>query len=381
MKTLVPGFATEEATKAYVQKHAALIAKENYSDFSKSKIKLSSLGVGTFGGNPDEVVDAQIGQTVSQALQNGINVIDTAAHYRYGRSLAAIRAGLLDAISQGVSRDEIFLASKGGFLTFRGGLPENIDEWFDKEIVDNRLGVKEDLANKAHLLTPEYINYQIDLSRQMMGVETLDTFLVDQPEIHIPVIGKEALNQKLLAVFTLLEKAVSENRIRSYGISTFNGMRVETDESLFQSITSMLGLAEKAARLATGKDITPHHFKVIQLPFNMVMTEGFTRFNQATGEGNVCSTLQAAYQLGVYIMSSHALMKGHLASQTIEEVKASMQNLTNFAQYALQFARSTPGIGSALVGLSQQKHLQDVIAVAQQPPLSKQAYLSLYQKT
>jgi diketogulonate reductase-like aldo/keto reductase len=73
------------------------------------------------------------------------------------------------------------------------------------------------------------MNYQIELSRSLMGVETLDAFLVDQPEVHIPEIGKEMTNRRLEPVFALLERAVRENRIRAYGISTFEGFRVETD--------------------------------------------------------------------------------------------------------------------------------------------------------
>lgn len=380
MTNLISGYATDAATQAYAKQHEEKVGKAHFSDFPDSKIKLSSIGIGTYGGAADEVVDAEIGQIVSRALQSGINVIDTAAHYRYGRSLVAIRAGLLDALSQGFSRDSMFLVSKGGFLTFRGGVPEDFENWFDSEIVQKNLGSKEDLVNQVHLLSAAYIDYQIDLSRQLMGVETLDAFLVDQPEIHIPVIGKEVLNQKLLPVFTALEKAVAENRIRHYGISTFEGMRVETDHAMFQSITSMQGLAEKAAQAVTGETGAQHHFKLIQMPFNMAMTEAFTRFNQATGQGNVSSSLQAAYQLGVYVMTSHTMLKGHLATQTLDEVRSRMPGLVNPAQYAIQFSRSTPGIGSALVGLSHIEHLNDALSVAQQPPMGKQDYLSLYQK-
>lgn len=380
MSRLLPGFATADATKAYVETYNGKLGKSHFSDFLDTGIKLSSIGIGTFGGVADVAVDAEIGQVVSTAIQNGINVIDTAAHYRYGRSLAAIQAGLLDATNHRISRESVFIISKGGFLTFRGGLPKDFDSWFNAEIVETKLGNKEDLVNQVHLLSPAYIDYQIDLSRQLMGVETLDAFLVDQPEIHIPVIGKEQTNQKLLAVFKVLEKAVLENRIRCYGISTFNGMRVETDNPLFQSITSMQGLAEKAAIEASQKDRSPHHFKIIQLPFNLAMTEAFTRFNQATGQGNVSSTLQAAYQLGVYVIASHTLLKGHLAIETLNEIKACMPDLHSPAQYAIQFNRSTPGLGTSLVGISQLPHLSDLEEVAKLPPLDRKLFQALFQK-
>ena len=378
--SLIAGYATPEATQAYAEKHAAHSGEGHFSEFVKTRIRLSSIGVGSFPGEPSAEQDALTGQLVSDALQHGINVIDTAAHYRYGHALAAVGAGIKDAMAHGVPREAMFLVSKGGFLTLRGGRPQDMAAWFGKEIVQTGLGTMDDLAKGAHLLTPQYINYQLDLSRQLMGVETLDAFLIDQPEVHIDVIGKEKLNQKLLPVFTQLEKAVAEGRLRYYGISTFDGFRVETDHPLFQSLTSMLGLAEKAAQQATGQADAKHHFRLLQLPFNQIMNEGFTRFNQATGQDNIASTLQAAWQLKLYVMGSHSLMKGHLARQSTDALLTATPLLNSHAQRALQFCRSTPGIGTALVGMHQPQHLQDALRVVDLPVMKRETYLAMYQK-
>ena len=377
---LIEGCATADATRAYAEAHARDAAEGHFSDFLKTRILLSSIGVGTFPGEASPEVDARIAAIVSRALQSGINVVDTAAHYRYGRSLAAVGAAVRDAVSRGVAREAMFLVSKGGFLTLRGGVPEDMAAWFQREIVSQGLGTGEDLAKGAHLLTPAYISHQIDLSRALMGVATLDAFLVDQPEVHIPVIGKEALNGKLLGVFTELERAVRDGRIRHYGISTFDGFRVETDAQLFQSLTSMVGLAEKAAQEAAGADDARHHFALVQMPFNQVMLEGFTRFNTATGQGNVASPLQAAHQLGIYVMASHTLMKGHLARQSAETVAQALAAMANDAQRAIQFNRSTPGLGTTLVGVSEPSHLDDALAVARIPPLERQDFLAMFRK-
>ena len=379
MNHLIAGFATPQATKKYADDMSALVAEGHYSDYTADKIKLSSLGVGTFPGEPNNEVDTEIAQIIIKAIASGINVIDTSAHYRYGRSLAAVGAALRTSFAGNISRESVFVISKGGFLTFRGGYPQDFENWFNKEITEKGLGQTSDLANQVHLLSPEYINYQIDLSRKLMGLETLDMFLVDQPEIHIPLIGKEKTNQKLLKVFIQLEKAVQENRIRAYGISTFDGMRVETDDAKFQSLTSMIGLAEKAALEIHG-DANKHGFKLVQVPFNHVMTEAFTRFSQATGQGNMASTLQAAYQLGIYVMASHTLMKGHLAMPQYDQLAPFLALLENPAQRAIQFNRSTPGLGTSLVGMSQMAHLSDLLAVSQILPMTKQSYLNLYAK-
>jgi aryl-alcohol dehydrogenase-like predicted oxidoreductase len=380
-QSLIPGYANAKATRAYAEAHVTSgdAAQGHYSEFLRARMQLSSLGVGTFGGEASPAVDAAISAIVTRALTRGINVIDTGAHYRYGRSLAAVGAGVRAAIEAGVPREAMFLMSKGGFLTLRGGPPADMNIWFDSEIVSQGLGSKEDLAKGAHLLTPEYINYQIELSRSLMGVETLDAFLVDQPEVHIPVIGKEATNRKLAKVFQVLERAANEKRIRAYGITTFEGFRVETDAKMFQSITSMIGLAEGAAREVTGDDHARHHFKIVMMPFNQVMLEGFTRFNTATGQGNVGSPIQAAHQLEVYMMASHTMFKGHLGSQSVDVVAERFADL-NPAQRAMQFNRSTPGLGTSLVGMSTPAHLDDMLAVAKLPPLERKDYLSMYRK-
>lgn len=382
IEPLIPGQADAPATRAYAEAHQASgdAAEGHYSEFLRARLRLSSLGVGTFGGEANPRVDAAISAIVARALTRGVNVIDTAAHYRYGRSLAAVGAGVRAAVEAGVPREAMFLISKGGFLTLRGGPPADMDAWFESEIVSRGLGTRNDLAKGAHLLTPQYIDYQIELSRGLMGVETLDAFLVDQPEVHIGEIGKEMTNRKLAAVFRILERAVGEKRIRTYGISTFEGFRVETDAPVFQSIPSMLGLAEGAAREVTGNDTARHHFRVVMMPFNEVMPEGFTRFNTATGQGNVGSPIQAAHQLRVYMMASHTLLKGHLADRSVDVVAERLADLPNPAQRAMQFNRSTPGLGTSLVGMSTPEHLDDLLAVARRPLMERRTYLSMYRK-
>jgi len=380
MNRRICGYATPEATKNYADQMKAQVGEGHFSDFLETQIKLSSLGLGTFPGTPQAETDEQIMQLIVDGIASGINVIDTAAHYRYGRALTAVGAGLKACLEQGETRNAVFVISKGGFLTLRGGRPDNFDRWFEREIVESGLGRKDDLVNNMHLLSPEYINYQIDLSRNLMGLETLDAFLVDQPEVHIPVIGKEKTNHKLLKVFVQLEQAIKDRRIRAYGISTFDAMRVETDDVKFQSLTSMLGLAEKAAQEVHG-DGAEHGFKLVQMPFNHVMTEGFTRFSHATGQGNIASTLQAAYQLGVYVMASHTLMKGHLALAKNDQLSSFLPLLENAAQRSIQFNRSTPGLGTSLVGMSQVSHLLDMLAVTKLAPMPKKNYLALYAKS
>ena len=373
---LVPGAANSLATKKYAERFvAAGLPEGHYSDFLNTRIKLSSLGVGTFPGAIDEVTDVAVAAIVAQALQSGINVIDTGANYRYGRAGRAVGAGIAKALQAGIQREEFFVLGKGGFLTFANGKPENLETFFAEEVEAKGRGKKEDLAHGIHCLSPEYLLWQLDELRAQTGLATLDAFLVDQPEVQIPVIGKEQVYRKLIEVFAALEGAVAEGKLRYYGISTFNACRVETDNPLFQSMTSLLGLAEKAA--GEGKR---HHLRIVELPFNALMPEAYTRFSQVTGQGNIASTIQAAYQLKLTVMASHPLGKGLLGREEVPSLQEAMPELANAAQRATQFVRSTPGIAVTLVGMSNPLHLADFLAVAQQAPLEKERFLAMFKK-
>ena len=377
--TPVTGWATRAGTGQYARTCGAGCAPGHYSDFLNEHLQLSSLGLGTFPGAATDAVDEDYAVIVERVLRNGINVIDTAAHYRYGRAMRAAGIGLGRAFAAGITREQVYVVGKGGFLRFDDGPPADIAAWFERNVARKGLGTGDDLTG-VHCLAPGYIAQQIDDLRAALGLQTLDAFLVDQPEVHIPRIGKEALNRRLQSVFAACEQAVRQDRIRSYGISTFDGFRVETDHALFESLASLLGLAENAARIVHRDAQARHHFRVVQLPFNAVMNEGFTRFSQATGQGNVASTLQAAHQLRLFVIGSHGLAKGRLASAGVEALRAAMPDLQSDAQRALQFNRSTPGLGVSLAGISTPSHVDDLIEVSRRAPMTRETYLQLYRR-
>ncbi len=377
MSGRIAGSATRSGTHAYAASFGGRCGEGHYSDFLNEHLKLSSLGLGTYPGAASDAADEEIARIVERALAGGINVIDTAVHYRYGRALAAIREGLARARAVGVAREQVFVAVKGGFVLLPEGEPESFDSWFDAHIAARGLGTRDDLTGR-HVLSPAHIDWQLEAAREALGLDTLDAFIVDQPEVHIARLGKERVNRRLAEVFERLERAVAQNRLRCYGISTFDGLRAETDAPVFQSIASLLGLAERAARQASRDAAAGHHLRIVQCPFNPAMTEAFTRFSQATGHGNVASTLQAAHQLRVYVMASHVLGKGRFAEE--DPLAAALPGLAGPAQRALQFARSTPGIGTALAGVSTAAHLDDLLAVAAAAPLARSEYLKLYRR-
>lgn len=349
----------------------------HYSDF-RGGFKLSAIGLGTFPGSATDAVDAAIAQIIEKGLTSGLNVIDTAPHYRYGRSLIAVGQGLKRAVAAGIDRKALWLMSKSGFVPFPGGPPADPAAFVQEHIIGPGLATVGDCV-PGHVLSPQYARHQLDVSRAALGVETLDGFLVDQPEVQIPAYGKAAVLQRIGAVFCELERAVADGVLQFYGVSSFHAFRAHTDDTLFMSLASLVALAEKAAKVVTGHE-HDHHLALIELPFNAVLLDGFSRFNQVTGAGNEACTLQAALQLKLYTIASHGLFKGHLAQHELDVLQQAMPKLANSAQRALQFNRSTPGLGTTLVGLSTPAHLDDVLAVARTPVLPHATYMALYKR-
>ncbi|HKL76869.1 MAG TPA: aldo/keto reductase [Gammaproteobacteria bacterium] len=374
MSDLIPGYATHAATQAYAERSG--LAEGHFSDYGTEALKLSSIGLGTDHGEATDAVDAGYRAALAHGLKNGLNVIEAGLSYRYGRSARAAGAAIREAVDAGTPREALFVVGKGGFMAFDDGPPEDMGAWFKDNILKKGMGTPDDLAEGPHLLTPAYIAWQLEQTRQALGVATLDAFLIDQSEVHIPHMEtKEDLNHRLQQVYKVLEMAVQAGKLRSYGIATWKSCRVPTNDTLFQSLTSQVANAEKAAG-----DPQAHHMRLVTMPYNVNMLEGFTRFNQATGQGNVASTVQAAYQLGLYFIGTHSLMGGQLVNEQPPILRQAMGDLRTNAQRALQFARSTPGVGTAMVAMADKAHVDEAIELAHRDPMPRKAFLKMFEQ-
>src|SRR5499433_2328370 len=86
------------------------------------------------------------------------------------------------------------------------------------------------------------------------------------------------------------------------------------------------------------------------------MTEALTLGNQLLA-GKTMTTMEAASELDVTLIGSAALLQGQVA-RNLPEFVAQALGLENDAERALQFARSAPGITTALVGMSRLEHVK-----------------------
>ena len=359
MATLIPGSATSEGTTRYAARLAGRVAAGHFGDLDG--LAVSTLGIGTYLGREDAETDVAYQDALARALELGINTVDTAVNYRHQRSERAIRTALAAAFGRGLARrDEVVVATKGGYIPFEGAVPRDPRAWFTQTYLDTGIIGPGDVAGGIHCIAPRYLADQIERSRANLGLETLDVYYVHNPESQLEEVDRPEFRKRIRAAFDALERAVREGKLRRYGTATWNGYREDQGSPGYLSLEELVG----AARDAGGAD---HHFKVLQLPYNLAMPEAFVRANQSVG-GALVPLAEAARRLGVYVMASASILQGQLARNLPPMVATVLPGLATDAQRALQFVRSTPGIGTALVGMKSAAHVEENARVAAVPP-------------
>jgi aryl-alcohol dehydrogenase-like predicted oxidoreductase len=245
---VIPGYATVEGTARFAGRFPA------HNAFYRSIIedlRVSSLGLGTYLGGLDAATDNSYADAVKTALRGGINFIDSAINYRHQRSELAIGAALRELVNLSeVQRDEIVVCTKAGFLT-----PNAVPAWLPPEAVVGRM----------HSMAPDFLADQIDRSRANLGLDTIDVFYLHNPETQLNFVSREEFDNRIRQAFARLEELAAQHRIRFYGTATWDGYREAGSLDLPRIV--------ELAREAGGKN---HHFRFVQLPFNLGMVEAFT---------------------------------------------------------------------------------------------------------
>jgi len=329
----------------------------------------SSIGAGTYLGEPDSATDKAYTNSLIAAVEGGINFVDCAINYRLQRSERSVGAALKELLSRGFSREEIVLCTKAGFLTPDGEMPQDASEYFEREYVSKGLLRPEDVAQGCHSMAPAFLGDQIERSRRNMGLECIDIFHLHNPETQFPEVSREEFRQRVRKAFTFLESAVAEHKINAYGMATWNAFREDMRAPGYLSLEEIVSIAREVA----GES---HHFRFVQLPFNLAMPEALTRPNQIV-DGKTMAMVQAARPLGVTIISSAALLQGQLTKSLPPYIAAALELKSN-AALALQFARSAPGITTALVGMSNLEHVKANLALLGTEPAPRDQFLRLF---
>jgi aryl-alcohol dehydrogenase-like predicted oxidoreductase len=150
-----------------------------------TSLKVSRVAIGTWAiggwmwGGTDETESIA---TIRAALDHGINVIDTAPAYGFGRSEEIVGK----AIAEGHLRDKVVIATKVGL------------EWQDGKVFRN--------ASRGRIMR------EIDDSLRRLRTDYIDIYQVHWPDPLVPI------EETAAAMQTLLE----QGKIRAIGVSNFS---------------------------------------------------------------------------------------------------------------------------------------------------------------
>jgi aryl-alcohol dehydrogenase-like predicted oxidoreductase len=359
--------ATAAGTAAYRDAHR--LPAGHFRDLNG--LQVTSIGLGTYLGSEDDETDRSYGQAIVDAVNLGCNLLDTAINYRAQRSERVLGQVLL-ALERdlGIRREQLVVCTKGGYIPFDGRFPVDPVQYVRDTYVRTGLLRPEDLVGDAHAMTPRYLDDQLTRSLRNLGLAAVDVYYLHNPETQLGAVTRPEFMTRIRAAFEALERQVTAGRIGCYGVATWNGFRRARDAGDYLSLEALVREAEMVA----GRG---HHFKVIQLPYNLAMPEAYANPTQVVGSERV-SPIEAAARLGVTVVASASILQGQLSRRLPQALAEAFPGHQTWAQRALDFVRSTPGVASALVGMSQREHVAENLDVARREP-APAAAASLFQ--
>lgn len=369
---LLNGFATPSGTKKYLD-YAIQKGKPSGHFRNFDGLYLSSIGMGTYLGQLAVEDDNDIENAVYDSIKSGaINVIDTAINYRAMKSEKNIGKALLRLINDGIiSRDEVFICTKNGYITNDGEYPRvDVMEYMQKMFISTGVIKPNDISSGYNVLNPNYIARCIDKSLINMHLNCIDLMYIHNAfESWYEDINREEFMQMLSKVFEVYEKYRSSNKIKYYGMATWTCFRVHQNNREYLSLEETVKVAEKVG----GKN---HGFRFIQLPYNLVYSEAALLENQDVGSIKNLTILEAAERLNIGVFTSIPLFQSRLLDANIPDYAG----LTDQVEKLIQIIRSTPSIIAPLIGQKKPQHVQQNIKLADVPPMSNLEYKEAIKK-
>ena len=349
--------ATPEGTARYSERFAGRAARNHFR--VREGLRLSSIGIGTYLGNADEATDVRYRDAVVRAVQLGVNVIDSAANYRFQRSERSVGEALkILTTDHDFAREELVLCTKGGYLPFDSAPPRDPSQYVYETFIKPGIASFDDFVGGSHCMTPAYLEHQLDQSLRNLGVATVDVYYIHNPESQLEYVSDAEFYHRLQSAFERLEENRSAGKLRYYGVATWNGFRTPENASERHSLARMVELARQVGGAENG-------FRFIQLPLNLAMPEAIEVAHEAN-------------ELGVTAIASASLLQARLARGLPEQIRGALGPIRTDAQAALQFVRSTPGITTALIGMSRVEHVEENLELVRVEPLDERSFGQLF---
>lgn len=322
---------------------------------------MSSIAVGTYLGESDDEIDARYAESLRTALSSGINVVDTAINYRCQRSERMIGKVLQELVGGGViRRDEVVLCTKAGYVPLDGGPPasrEAYELYLKTQYFDTGILRPTDLVAGGHAITPAFLLDQLHRSMRNLGVQGIDIFYVHNPEQQLTAVSPAELNTRMRSAFEVLEGCVARGEIGVYGCATWSGLRLPAGSHGHLSLYELAAIAKEVA----GEQ---HHFRAVQLPINLTMSEAVRVSTQRDFRGRLVHVVDAAGELGIDLVVSAPLLQGQLTHDLPVQIRELFGGSSD-AERALAFVRTLPAVLTTAVGMKTADHVRENLAPLQ----------------
>jgi aryl-alcohol dehydrogenase-like predicted oxidoreductase len=371
------GRATPEGTRRFAARFGPLEGHFRRPD----ALEISSLALGMRSGEPGGVDDLLYRSAVPQCLEGGVNTFATALSERIQQSERNLGGALARAFRDGITRrDEVVVITKGGYLTIDPEVVTSRAEarrYLLETYVDTGMVDPDRVSQGVHCLEPDFLRDQIQRSLRNLGLETVDYYLLEEPELLLGETrkqGAEGFRQGMMRAFEALEQAVDEGQIAAYGLATWDGLlRPHTDRHHL----AILDLFDWALEVG-GAD---HHLRAIQLPYSVAMGEALRLQTQLVPPRGTDAILGALRDTGTLVLAAAPLVQGRALGHLPRSMHEAFPGLESDAQRCLQFVRSTPGVTTAVVGMRDPDHIDENLALATTPPASPQTIQTLFTQT
>jgi aryl-alcohol dehydrogenase-like predicted oxidoreductase len=353
---LITGSYSRESAWRFAERARASGVAEGH--FRETPIgTLSSLGIGTYLGEPDEATDAMVEEAVVRLVASGaVNVIDTAINYRFMRAEVAVGRAIRRLVDSGaVSRSEVLVCTKAGYLTHDSRESRSFVDYVEERLFRAGVVKPSEVAGGIHCISPRYVEWSVAKSRANMDLEVIDVVYLHNPMEHqAPVFGKEVAYRRLADAVAKLEDLRSDGTIRWYGIATWSSLRVEREAEEHLDLQRVVEMARSAA----GRG---HGLKFVQLPLNVRMKEAVALRNQEV-DGVLMTPVEAAKKLSLVVVTSAPLLQGRL----LRSVEMRSPGGMTIAQRLIQKARAWSDC--TLVGAKRPEHVGELVRLSRIPP-------------
>jgi aryl-alcohol dehydrogenase-like predicted oxidoreductase len=340
---MIRGYADLQGTIGYFNKRNF---RDNWSVMT-DRYRYSKLGLGTFLGDFSDENSRLFRESITHALLNGVNFIDTAINYRGMRSERDIGFVVTKLIEDGsLKRNQFIVSTKAGIIPGDGEIMFRPINYMNEKLIATGILNKEDVYMEETLwltMNPKYFEYALDVSRKHLNLETIDIYYMHELELSMRHYGAKEFYHRLKDIIISFENMINEGKIREYGMATWDAFQLEETHEQYISLEKVMEVIESVT--------TKHHFKHLMLPINIENRACVENKNQSYKQSKL-SIVECANKYNLDVHVSGPLGQGK--ANNYATVKKYLEYLVNESQ-----------CNSYFIGSKNIEHLKSNIEVIQ----------------